>query len=75
VLLGLVVSADRWKRNTKDSKINQQYYMVNGNKTICAVCVSGEPRFELWVNGVFKMDVRGVNNFKEAIERLSENGM
>jgi hypothetical protein len=42
-----------WKRNTKDSKTNQKYYMVNGTKTICKVSVNGKWLYELWDGGKF----------------------
>ena len=42
-----------WKRNQQDSKINQQYYMQEGNKTVCKVVLRGVVNYELWVAGEF----------------------
>jgi hypothetical protein len=42
-----------WKRNTKDKPVNQQYYWINGNKTICKVMIRGKWLYELWEGGKF----------------------
>jgi len=39
-----------WQKNTKDSTINQKYYMVNGNKTVCKVVLNGVTHYELWID-------------------------
>jgi len=39
-----------WQKNTKDSTINQKYYMVNGNKTVCKVVLNGLTHYELWID-------------------------
>jgi len=39
-----------WKRNEKDSLINQQYYMQEGNKTVCKVVLRGVTGYELWID-------------------------
>lgn len=46
-----------WKRNAKDSAINQQYYVQEGNKTVCKVVMRGVPTYELWIDK--KMVKRG----------------
>ena len=42
-----------WTRNRKDSKINQQYYKLNGNKTVCKLMIGGVVQYELWIAGKF----------------------
>jgi predicted SprT family Zn-dependent metalloprotease len=39
-----------WQKNTKDSTINQKYYMVNANKTVCKVVLNGVTHYELWID-------------------------
>jgi hypothetical protein len=54
----------RWIKNKKDSEINQQYYLINENKSVGKVCVKGVFYYELWVDKKF---IKRANSFKEAI--------
>lgn len=54
-----------WTRSRNDSKINQQYYKINGNKTVCKATVGGAVQYELWVDKVFIKSGLSFNEVKD----------
>jgi predicted SprT family Zn-dependent metalloprotease len=59
-----------WQKNTKDSTINQKYYMVNGNKTVCKVVLNGVTHYELWINGQY---AKSAKSFDEVVKWCMDN--
>tara|TARA_R110000737_G_scaffold20929_1_gene39317 strand:+ start:6684 stop:6854 length:171 start_codon:yes stop_codon:yes gene_type:complete len=54
-----------WTSNRKDSKTNQQYYKINGNKTVNKSTVDGVVQYELWVDKVFIKSGLSFNEVKD----------